>query len=475
MQTAKQIAKPHHMRKRMKRLTTALMALALIFAAAAAALGADTGENIPDLADIRVLDLATAKKIALANNPTIEAAAHRAEQAAQRVRQAGSAYLPRLDANAQAARVALSADAYTQALQQARFFDPATTVEDPAEHYKAGITATWRMFDGFSREFNHAASKYARTAAQQSAADTRRLILSAVAQAYNGAMLARENVAIAQADVDFFARQVEEAKIRREIGTGSLSDVLSFQVGANEAKSNVISAKQSYEVAMYGLAALLGAEDAAFAQRVELAHLNAESMKDLAAPDAQLFLQKAKASRPDILRAEAAQYAAEAQVKSARGEYYPTIDLSAGYAGERTGDARFEQDDFGTTLAATVNINLFAGGLIRAKVAEAKAAQNEARSILRNTQTQAASEVLEAIAKVKAAQAELLLQRENADLVRQNRDLVEMEYKAGQASLVTLKQAQRDLVAAQGGLASARVNLRQAWQDLHTSTGEDFF
>jgi len=52
---------------------------------------------------------------------------------------------------------------------------------------------------------------------------------------------------------------------------------------------------------------------------------------------------------------------------------------------------------------------------------------------------------------------------------------VEMEYKAGQASLVTLKQAQRDLVAAQGRLASARVNLRQAWQDLHTSTGEDFF
>lgn len=455
----------------MKRLITAFMALALIFTIAGPALCIETDAGIPDLADIRVLDLDTAKKIALTRNSTLKAAAHRVEQAAWRVRQAASAYLPRLDANARASRVELSDNAYTSALQQARFFNPAATVEDPEEYYKAGITATWRMFDGFARRFNHAAGKYALSASKYSRADTRRLIFSSVASAYHGAMLARENVAIAEADEIFFARQAQEAGIRREIGTGSLSDVLNFRVSRNAARSSVIGAKQSFEVAMFGLAALLGCQDPDFAKRVELTRMNSESVKEITEPEARDFMQSAKTNRPDILQAEATKKAAKARLKSARGGYFPTIDLSAGYNGDRTGDAGFAGDDFGITLAATVTLNIFEGGFTRAKVAEAKAAHNEAKSNLESVRIQAVSEVLEAVAKVRAAQAELLLQRENADLVSRNRDLVEKEYRVGQASLVTLKQAQRDLVAAQSRLASARVNLRQAWHDLYTNAG----
>ncbi len=455
----------------MKRLITVFMVLTLIFTITGPALCIETDAGIPDLADIRVLDLDTAKKIALARNSTLKAAAHRVEQAAWRVRQAVSAYLPRLDANARASRVELSDNSYTAALQQARFFNPAATVEDPEEYYTAGITATWRMFDGFSRRFNHAAGKYALSASKYSRADARRLIISSVAWAYHGAMLARENVAIAKADEIFFARQAQEAGIRREIGTGSLSDVLNFQVGQNAARSNVISAKQSYEVAMFGLAALLDSQDPDFAKKVELARMDAETVKDITEPEARDFMQSAKTNRPDILQAEATKNAARARLKSVQGEYFPTIDLSAGYNGDRTGDAGFEGDDFGTTIAAMVNVNIFAGGLTRAKVAEARAAHREAESNLESVRIQAVSEVLEAVAKVKSDQAELLLQRENADLVGRNRDLVEKEYRAGQASLVTLKQAQRDLVAAQSRLASARVNLRQAWQELYTSAG----
>jgi len=63
------------------------------------------------------------------------------------------------------------------------------------------------------------------------------------------------------------------------------------------------------------------------------------------------------------------------------------------------------------------------------------------------------------------------LQRKNAKLVMQNRDLVEKEYQAGQASLVRLNEAQRNLTQAQGRLALARVGLRQAQKNLRASTG----
>jgi outer membrane protein TolC len=71
-----------------------------------------------------------------------------------------------------------------------------------------------------------------------------------------------------------------------------------------------------------------------------------------------------------------------------------------------------------------------------------------------------------------SAQEQLKLQRETAEYVRKNRDLVEQEYKAGQASLVRLNEAQKDLVAAEGRLASARVSLFLAWFQLRTVTAE---
>jgi outer membrane protein TolC len=55
--------------------------------------------------------------------------------------------------------------------------------------------------------------------------------------------------------------------------------------------------------------------------------------------------------------------------------------------------------------------------------------------------------------------------------VRRTRDLVEKEYSAGQASLVRLNEAQRDLTTAMGRLALARAALRQAWFNLETDTG----
>ena len=81
------------------------------------------------------------------------------------------------------------------------------------------------------------------------------------------------------------------------------------------------------------------------------------------------------------------------------------------------------------------------------------------------------SEVREAAISVIASQRQLALQRSNVELVQRSRDLVEKEYAAGQASLVRLNEAQRDLTAAHGRLALALVSLRQAWYDLETATG----
>ena len=425
-----------------------------------------------DWDSIEELDLMTAWKIALADSPTLDMAKARVMQAQARVTQAYSTYWPRLDVSGSPSRVWLSDNAHDAALMQARFFDPNADVADPEDYYQANLTATWTLFNGFNRKFSAAAARYGSLGSEAAYKETKRLLLSAVAAAYYSAELARENIIIAESDKAFNQRQLDEAKIRREIGTGSLSDELNFQVRVNSAKAALIQAKKDYKIAMIGLAALLGIPDSVFPEELVLAPLEPETKMELDSPIQEDLIEYAQDYRPDVIQSHYLVKQAEAGIGIARSEFLPTINLSASTYGERANSGRFEDDDFGSTVALSVSYNLFAGNASVARLKEAKAQKVEAVRNLENMLINVASEVRNAYAELQSAQEQLVLQRSNASLVQRNRDLVEKEYMAGQASLVRLNSAQNDLTAAQGQLAFALVSLRMAWQNMDTATSE---
>lgn len=429
-------------------------------------IAADSDSGPLKLEDIEILDLAAAARIALADNPNLAAAQARVTQAREAVRQARSAYWPRLDLGASAARVELSDSAYENQVK----INP--TLEDPEDYYRADITASWLIFDGFSRKFDLAAAKYGAETSEAARADAQRLLLSAVTSAFLSAQQALESVAIAKADEAFNQRQLTEARLRYDVGTGALSDVLNFEVKANSAISARIDAERVYQTSRIGLAALLGVEQARLSDDLPLASLSPIADDELIAPQVEPQLDLALVRRPDLAQSDWQVQQAAAEAKSARGKFYPTLSLSASYDGERAGDAEFESDDFGNTVAVNLSYNLFAGGLNHARLQQAKARLTELEKIKTNAEINITSEVRTAAAVVLSAQEQLKLQRANAQLVQRNRDLVEKEYKAGVGSLVRLNEAQRDLIAAQVSLAAARVTLRLAWYDLQTATGE---
>jgi len=425
-----------------------------------------------DWGSIRILDLDTAQRVAVADNPSLQAAEARVRQARAGVLEARSAYLPRLDASASASKVWLSDNADEESLRMARIFDPQAGIDDPEDYYQAGLSASWLLFDGFAREFSNAAARYGEQESEAARLEARRLLLSAVAFSYYGAQLARENIAIAEADEAFNLRQLEDAQARRRVGTGSLSDELNFQVRVNSAKTTLISSKRVYETTLVGLAALMGIPDATFPPSLRLAELEPETAEELASPEADDLLDYALLYRPDVMQSEYALKRTRAGVGAARAEFLPTISLSGSIDGSRANSGRLEEDDFGETVAVSLSYNLFSGGARLARLQQAEAQRAEAEKLLEDAKIAVASEVRQALAELAAAREELVLQRSNAVLVQRNRELVEKEYSAGQASLVRLNEAQRDLTAAQGRLALAQASLRQAWHNLRTATAQ---
>lgn len=440
------------------------------------AMAADT--QPPDTIDIErieVLDLATAARIALAENPSLEAARARVEQAAQVVRQARSGYWPQLDASASAARVKMSERDLNSQLAIFRALNiPAPDIENPDDYYQADLTASWLVFDGFARRFRLASARFGEQASGAAREDARRLLLAAVSFAFLQAQLAQENIAIAKADEAFNDRLLSEARLRYDVGAGPLSDVLNFQVRGNTATNRRLQEERAFQASLISLAGLLGIRQGRLPGHVRLAPLEPTADRELIDPqtDTDLILQAALDHRPDLRRSDWLVRQAEAGVKTARAGYFPTVAVSGSVFGERPGDMGFNEDDFGNSIGVGLSWNIFAGGLTRARHGEARARLYEIEQLRNSARIDVVAEVQDVITRIETAQRQLTLQEANAELVQQQRDLVEKEYKAGVGSLVRLNEAQRDLTVAQSQLTLSRVALKLAWYDLQTATGQ---
>jgi outer membrane protein TolC len=418
--------------------------------------------------ELRVLDLETAQGIALADNPTLAAAAERVEAARQRIDQARALYWPSIDVNTSAAANSLSRnDAATQSLLSGSF-----AVDRDSERYQLSLAASWLLFDGFSRKFSNLIADYGQQASEQARRDGMRLLLQSVAESYYGAQLALSNKIISEADFKFNAQQLDEARISMEVGAGSLSTVLNFQVQMNNARTDILLAERDHELALCGLAVLLGRRSGQMPEGLVLDKVDMVEKEQFYELSTERLLQTALRHRPDLLGQEVNLQQAESTVGANQAALYPKVSLNGSIDGQRADDVDFEGDDFGSTLSVNLSYNLFRGGGDQARIAEARASKREAARILEQQRNTVSSEVRQAITRLEQARQQLLLQLSSVQLVEQTRDLVQEGYRVGQESLARLNEVQRDLVRTQSRLALALVALYTNRQGLTTATGE---
>ncbi|WP_310599640.1 TolC family protein [Desulfobulbus sp.] len=426
---------------------------------------------IPDLAKVKVLDLKIAQAVALSGNPDMAAAQARIEQARARVRQAAATWWPSLDASGSGVRQHLSENSYQYNRGLAALIGG--KADQNTDVYSSSIQATWLLFDGFYRDFRERQALYGEQAAQAGLVDSQRMLVTAVAEAFLNAQLSQTYIDINRADATFYGQQLEDAQNRFKVGAGPWGDVLNIRVQVNSAKTSLIRSQREFEAAGYGLAALLGLPDASFPSHLRLAALDKETALVEQKEAAETLIKEAISIRPDIRQLEMVVKQAEAGTGMAKAPFYPKFQLGGAIEGMREGDARLTNDDFGNTVGVNMSWNLYAGGADKARVVEAEQAKREAVFALAGLRNNVAAEIRQDLAMLAASQEQVRLQRETVKLVEENRDLARNEYEAGEASLVRLNEAQRDLVTTYGRLAQALVGYHLAQQRLLASTGRN--
>lgn len=405
------------------------------------------------------LTLARAKQTALENSPTLAAARERVAQAITVIEQARADYLP------------------TVSVAASRAYTGETDLNGVTDEvrYTANVSASLVLFRGFYRKYNMLSAQYNEEMGRAALDETRRSLAWNVSQAFLNAQLALENIRIARSDMDYNRVLEKEAVAKERLGTGSYSDVLNYKTSVNTAKAALIAAEQSYREYLFGLAALMGYEDARLPPDMQIVSL-AVSSRDAAEQTRkaeEINMASALENRPDIRKNRLAVQDAEARVNRAKSDFFPTVALTGSYGAGSAGnmDDFGYSDNLGASLGLEISFDLFTGGARRAAVRNVAAEKRALENDLKDSKITAKKEIGTALAKVDTAVRTLVLQNENTDLMETTRDLVYKEYNAGQASLVRMNEAQNNLVSSRGDLANARISLGLALEELDYYTG----
>jgi outer membrane protein TolC len=388
------------------------------------------------------LTLEQAWKIALQENPTEQIALARMQQAEARYNQARSSYQPRLGLTAGGSRVEYADNRQSFS----------STGESSAELYEAGLQATWLLWDSGTRKNQVAAARYLSEASGAALLDSREQLLAEVGRAFTAAQLARANLRIAEADVEFQSRQLENSIRKEQAGLDSRTDRLNFEIRKLGAENTSVQQQAAFESAMAALGALLGQPtDQPLPTPVTLKPEDDSLPKEI--PDVDTLWKQARETLPALEQAALQVEAARAQVNAFKGEYGPDLSAFGNLRADREDDPAFSSGDLGNAVI-------------------------EADAQLRETQAQARQVQLQAIAVIQQVHSEYLaavkaetLSERSFDLSRENRDLVEASYQAGRETLLRLNEAQRDFNNAGSRYVASRLQRQLAWIRLQQATG----
>ena len=417
------------------------------------------------------LSLADAQRIAIKNNPTYISATQAIAAARMRYYQAWGAYMPTIGLSSGVSR----SISWTH---HGTGNTPSDHPKDRSTNFSTGLSANLLLFDGFAREFELLSSKRGVKYQQNLEANACRTLMKAVATAYNAVLLAIENRRIAIEDRNFQMSSLKDTKYKFDAGVVPLSEVLNFEILVNNAEVSKISADYNYETAIYALAVLMGYPEGTLP--ATLNYTDDYKKYTPVLPAVEIYLDAALQHRPDLKAYREELAMTKYALYKTYSSFSPTISAFAelgfnsthkshsgygkGYAASTTNSPSF-------AYGLNANWTIF-NGLVRYNK------MREAQANVAISEYSVAAQWFTVVGEVRAAYANYVqsirqtnLYKKSRDLSAKQRNLVDDEYRAGNAELTRLNEAQRDLVAAETNLASSYINIQNAKAQLDSVVG----
>lgn len=311
------------------------------------------------------LTLHDAVSIALEKNPLRKAALADTKAASAGVREAQSFLMPHVTLSEQATRGNDPVYVFGSKLRQQRFTTDDFSLNKlntplPYGNLTTRFGGTWNLFDSFASWRGIDRAKDMNLAASHQLERTDQEILFRVVQSYYGVLLATKQLEVAGQSEKTAGSITDRSQARFDAGLVVESDLLSTKVRMASREQDLIRARNNLELARAQLNTAMGISiDAPYqtADALTEQNLTASPLRDLE--------EQALATRPDLKRIEAQQFAQGLSVAIAKSSFGPRLSAFAGW---EMGNPTFVAGGGGNNWLGGIElqIDLFQGGEKRA-------------------------------------------------------------------------------------------------------------
>jgi len=395
----------------------------------------------------RALDTGTAVRIASTSTREAEA----------RAQEARSALQPQLSLGGQLANESINLATFGFSVPGQPNVTPPFNVID------THVTLAMNIIDFAARRRYEAAKAGVRVSEE----DQRRLeneVAAAVSSLYVSYGRSSSRIEQIRSNVDLFQRLRQLAVDQKNAGVGTRLDTTRADVQLARQQQSLLVATNQRDFARLALLRAIGAD---LGGNLELT----DDWTKITAPPPplQAALEAARRQRPELTVIEQRLHLAELNVEAARAERLPTLGAQA--QAVESGN-RIRELDWSRTVAAVVNVPLWTGKRIEARVAEAQAQRDQLRIQENDIQRQIEQEVRQAILSYENARSRVDLASQSLKLAEDELELASDRFKAGVASSIEVDNAQTSLVAARDLRIDAQADEAQARFDLSRATGD---
>lgn len=270
-----------------------------------------------------------------------------------------------------------------------------------------------------------------------------------LAERYYGVLAARDNLAFARAEQAAIERQRRDNQARYDVGLIAITDLHETQAAADLATARLIDAENTLMNQREQLFAMTG-------QAARLAPLAAPELKPPAPNDRQHWLDAALNSNADMLAAQSLYRAQREMVSAQRSAHYPNLELLASHShSEQDGGSLGASNTDDNRYTVRLNVPLYAGGSVNAKVRAATAQRDASKTWLDWRVRQAAQRARLAFNNVNAAIARARALEKAVYSSQTSRESVQAGFDAGTRTSTDVLNAEREVLRARRDLSRA--------------------
>jgi outer membrane protein len=334
--------------------------------------------------------------------------------------------------------------------------------------YSTGLSSSLELFDGGRRFADLRARKADVDAAEANEVSQRFNIALDVKREYANVLAARESEAAARAQLEQAQAQLNAAVAKVRAGAATMSDSLRSVIQVGDARLALITAQNNLRVASAALTRLVGTPFVVTAlpsDTAEIAPLTLDSAS----------LEAMALSGPAVEQAEMQLRAADAQERSSRSSYFPTITASYSYNGNGTDPYGFGNGQFlyGSNLQFRLNFPLFNNFSREDQVLRARVAEDNAAAQLRDARLAAQQSLVQQVGALHSAEERIRIQLTSVLAAQEDLRVQQQRYNLGASTLLDLLTSQSQLNQARAALIQARQDYRIARAQIEAIIGRD--